>query len=332
MDVADACADLRRRLTLCERNTAGRCADTAKACDKKREELQSCQRQSATQEATPATSSSLTAPATTATPSATATTVDRNGRKYSLLTDGAVLIDDSSVTKALPPPPDLPPLKGPPSCGLDHCVAVTAAFEAISWATSKAASRFGQLGWQQDGSNNAMLPIYTPRRIVLPGRSDDEQPIVDAAAGDAHTALVDADGGLWLCGSDRWTQLGQDNFWAKGHIWQREPCRVPSLAQKGVRVRSVALGADHSLALDDHGQVWAFGFGQHGQCFGEARRPFTSMPAISAALSTSGTGTGAAAAVQKIWARGHCSCALLARDGGGKEWKCVGRCEGAKPG
>ena len=252
--------------------------------------------------------------------------LDRNGRRYTVCrADGRVMIDDVNATRPLPPPPDLPPLSAPPSCGLDHCVAVEKSLgAAISWATSKAAARFGQLGWPAGDaptrSGDESVPLYTPRRIVLPSRPDEK--IVDATAGDAHTGLVDASGGLWLCGSDRWTQLGQDRFWAKGHIWQREPRQVPSLAQNNVRVKATALGADHSLALDEDGRVWAFGYGQHGQLFGESRRPFTSAPAVSAALSSTPSGGDG---VTKIWARGNCSCALGRAAGLG--WKCIGRCE-----
>ena len=48
---------------------------------------------------------------------------------------------------------------------------------------------------------------------------------------------------------------------------------------------SAACGSDHTLALDVEGRVWAFGRGEHGQCFGEHTRPFTAAPTVSAALT-----------------------------------------------
>ena len=88
--------------------------------------------------------------------------------------------------------------------------------------------------------------------------------VVRAAAGDNHSAFVDEAGGLWLCGVDRWTQLGQDLLWTKGASWQRTPKAVPSLRGKASIVEA-ACGSDHTVALDSAGKVWAFGRGEHGQ-------------------------------------------------------------------
>lgn len=139
--------------------------------------------------------------------------------------------------------------------------------------------------------------------------------VASAAAGDAHSAIVTEGGGLWLCGSDRWTQLGLEKFWSKGHVWQRTPQLCGSLRERGVHVVSAACGSDHTLALDDGGRVWAFGRGEHGQLF-EGSRPFTSPPQVSAALSSSGDGAGG------ILAFGNCSCARRVEG----LWKCIGSC------
>jgi len=58
---------------------------------------------------------------------------------------------------------------------------------------------------------------------------------------------------------------------------------VPALSN--VRVVDVACGADHTVALDSHNNVWAWGRGEHGQLFGSTNRPFTAPPTMAAKLS-----------------------------------------------
>ena len=188
---------------------------------------------------------------------------------------------------------------------------------AYSWAKSKEALRFGQLGWNK--SDRTSTALLDARRVALPEGAGKP---VGVAAGDLHTAIVDDGGSLWLCGSDRWLQLGQEAFWSKGRVWQREPSLVQSLARSGVRVVEAACGADHTVALDDAGRVWAFGRGEHGQLFGSERKPFTSPPAVSQALTT-GDGKGGKEGARAVWANGNCSCALAAATG---LWRCVGDC------
>lgn len=158
--------------------------------------------------------------------------------------------------------------------------------------------------------------------MAMPAAADR---VVHASAGDAHTALVDASGALWLCGSDRWLQLGQEQLWAKGTVWKRTP--VPVASVRAVRMVQAACGADHTIALDDSGRVWAFGRGEHGQLFGAAKRPFTSPPSVSPALSSPSHATGEAAAstpVAHVTAAGNCSCVY---SGAGELLRCVGRCK-----
>ena len=233
---------------------------------------------------------------------------DANGRTYIAHPGGSTEIDDSAASSPLPLL-RLPRLRGPPSCGLSHCVAVTAALEAISWATHKRdGGKFGQLG---HGAGATAAESYEVRRVAMPAEA---APIAVAAAGDQHSAFVDADGAVWACGLDRWTQLGQPALWSKGAVWHKTPRKVAAL--DGTRIVDVDCGSDHTIALDEQRRVWAWGRGEHGQLFGPENRPFTAQPTVSRALS----GDGAAAIV----ARGDCSCAASAAAGA---LRCVGRCD-----
>ena len=196
-----------------------------------------------------------------------------------------------------------------PSCGLGHCLALGLAGEVFSWATSREGHRFGQLGHAEDKTG----ALYKPRRIELP----DGAAASTVSAGAMHSAVVDEHKRLWVFGSDRWTQLGQNVLWKKGAVWQRTPVQVGGeLAAE--RVVDAACGRDHTLALTEGGQVWAFGTGQDGQLFGAADKQFTAAPRVSRPL----TGPHGAA---KVAATEHCSCALATAAGAGK-LTCIGTC------
>lgn len=252
---------------------------------------------------------------------------DSNGRAYHLTTDGTVSVSDAGAKKALPPiEPALPKLDAL-SCGASHCVAVARALgRAYSWATDATGNRFGQLGI---ASAERAVP-YALRHVAMP--EGPGRVVVGVAAGDCHSAFVTEAGELYVCGSDRWLQLGQPVLWSQGKVWQREPTIVPKLGEE-TRVVSAACGSDHTLALDVEGRVWAFGRGEHGQCFGEHTRPFTAAPTVSAALSNLHAGESKGESkhhhirnrVAGIFARGNCSCIT---DEMGSLVRCIGQCRG----
>ena len=236
--------------------------------------------------------------------------IDCNGRRYEVDRDGNVRVDDSCTTAPLPDI-RLPRLKSLPRCGAGHCLAVAAdGGQAISWATNRVGHRFGQLGQQERDSN-----LYDPKRVELPGGIE----VAVVAAGENHSAVVDENGGLWMFGCDRWLQLGQNVLWKNGAVWRRTPTRVGG-ELAGKHVVDAACGRDHSLALTADGRVFAWGRGEHGQCFGSSRRPFTSPPTVSSTLSQRGS-------VTRVAAHNNCSVSLAAAgpDASRAEW--IGQCK-----
>ena len=121
---------------------------------------------------------------------------DANGRRYSISTDGSLSVDSQPLS---------PPLRvsSLPSCGTSHCMALSRAGEVFSWATGRDSNRFGQLGW---GTTASDVDLYSPRRVELPRGAS----ATAVAAGACHSAVIDEDKRLWIFGSDRWLQLGQD--------------------------------------------------------------------------------------------------------------------------
>ena len=78
-----------------------------------------------------------------------------------------------------------------------------------------------------------------------------------AAAGSLHSLLLDRDGAVWSCGAGWEGPLGHGD-----EATVPVPRRISSLA---VAVQSIAAGAAHSLAVCSGGQVYAWGWGRHGQ-------------------------------------------------------------------
>lgn len=225
----------------------------------------------------------------------------------------------------------LPPLQSAAVCGEAHCLAVSVCGRAYSWATARSGNRFGQLGLGDSSCSEQARAVAMPANVR----------VVQAAAGDNHSALLDSQGGVWLFGCDRWTQLGQNLLWKKGAVWQRTPVHVggalsragsqysepsesgaqtsaQSGAQTGTQLIQVACGADHSLAVASDGNVWAWGRGEHGQLFGSSDRPFTAAPRRSGALEGEHGADAVAAA-------GNCSCARSRGDA--RAIRCVGQCD-----
>ncbi|MFN8537525.1 MAG: hypothetical protein U0232_08630 [Thermomicrobiales bacterium] len=111
------------------------------------------------------------------------------------------------------------------------------------------------------GGGSYPLQVETPNKV---GGLGDVKAIV---AGADHSLALDADGAVWAWGANQYGQLGvatgKDcggntlNAVACSHI----PRRVPGLGP----VRTVAAGANHSLALGTDGSVWTWGWNQSGQ-------------------------------------------------------------------
>ena len=185
-----------------------------------------------------------------------------------------------------------------------------------TYAVRKSGNRFGQLC---NGRTSRIEALY--EKLVVAAN------VKVAAAGggkDAgHTIYATKEGDVYACGCDRWQQLGlgapsagsAGYTWKGGKIWQKSPQKVDAL--KHATIVDVAAGADHSLALSDAGDVYAFGRGDDGQLTGRDRgRPFVSPPLKCAALSPA----------VAVAAQDACSCSFSEKAG---QQVCIGRCSPA---
>lgn len=171
--------------------------------------------------------------------------------------------------------PDFPPLGARvvdlASC-MGHVVAVLSNGEAWGWGSG----RKGQLG------EPANAAVCSPRRIEGVGFN-----VIKAVCGREFTCLFGAPetGEMVVLGSDKWGVRSQapgsvvgwkdvGAGWSSVFVlkedgallsWGRNDHR--QLAREDVgRVRSIAVGSEHTLALTEDGDVMAWGWGEHGNC------------------------------------------------------------------
>ncbi|KFM74797.1 X-linked retinitis pigmentosa GTPase regulator, partial [Stegodyphus mimosarum] len=98
-----------------------------------------------------------------------------------------------------------------------------------------------------------------------------DDPILQIACGDEHTALLTASGRLFTFGNNEWGQLGH------GHT---KTVTKPSFVKvlKGERATVVACGRSHTLVATDGGHVYAFGSNSEGQLGSADEQPVHTSP------------------------------------------------------
>lgn len=169
---------------------------------------------------------------------------------------GSTTGNGSDMPNPTPAPLVLPGASGPVSeiaAGEDHSLAVTSTGQLFAFGSN----RFGQLG-NLTGSGTE-LANATPLRVSLPGASG---PVVQVAAGFAHSLALTSTGQLYAFGSNEFGQLGSASN--SGTTNPTPPTRVVLPGATGP-VSQIAAGAFHSLALTSTGQLYAFGQNSSGQ-------------------------------------------------------------------
>jgi hypothetical protein len=84
--------------------------------------------------------------------------------------------------------------------------------------------------------------------------------VVAVSAGGNHSLALTESGDVYACGDNTYGQLGQSNSPVYSAIWLK-------IYFQGLtnRIVSVVAGADHNLAVDKDGGVWAWGRNNYGQ-------------------------------------------------------------------
>ncbi|KAG8252878.1 putative E3 ubiquitin-protein ligase herc1 [Homalodisca vitripennis] len=156
---------------------------------------------------------------------------------------------------------------GQVACGLNHTVCVAANGAAV-WAFGDGDN--GKLGL----GHNTTKGI--PQRVeALCGES-----VRRVHCGTQFTVFLTSDGRVFTCGIDR--LIGQPESRARGHL---KPQQIMTLS--GKVVESVAVGAEHVLALTASGEVWGWGNNSDNQ-LGLGLTPIVRQPQIIQALTAKG--------------------------------------------
>ncbi len=136
--------------------------------------------------------------------------------------------------------------------------------QVYSWGSNY----YGQLG---DGTtNNKKKPENITYNIPL--TSDDK--IKQLAIGNNHTMILTENGKIYTCGRNSYGQLGNDDFSNKAI--PIELTNKISLSSKD-KVVQISVGFYHSVALTELGQVYSWGYNNHGQ-LGDGTTTLSSQP------------------------------------------------------
>jgi alpha-tubulin suppressor-like RCC1 family protein len=146
------------------------------------------------------------------------------------------------------------------SAGFDHSMMITTVGEVYTWGSNAAR----QLGYPAVDRN------LTPRKVT----ALDHVTAASGVAGDSVTMIVDTLGRLWVWGLNAQGQLGIGS----SEPFIAEPTRVAG-ALADLRIRQVAVGLMHTLAVTDDGSVYAWGSNNFGQ-LGKGDRLPTTVPVL----------------------------------------------------
>lgn len=136
--------------------------------------------------------------------------------------------------------------------GANHCSTAGADGKIYTWGNNSS----GQLG---DGTYNGSKTLKDVSDKI--GKR-----IISLANGEKHTLALASDGTVYAWGSGKYGQLGNGTFYNVADSPSGEPTPVlVEGALKGVEVRAIAAGANHSMAIDWDGNVYTWGYGLDGQ-------------------------------------------------------------------
>ena len=121
----------------------------------------------------------------------------------------------------------------------------------------------GQLGLGVSGKGKTRPhPLVSPPISGFDGRR-----VVEISAGSLHSTAVDEAGGLWTWGHGEGGRLGLGLGCFSRHqghnVVRSRPCRVMLLSRE--RIVHANAGGEHTLAVTDQGQLYAWGVNKHGQ-------------------------------------------------------------------
>ena len=202
--------------------------------------------------------------------------IDKNGKVYAWGINYAGQLGDGTTTMANIPIciSDIPtnPLNRVKikeiSAGDSHTVAIDEDGKVYAWG----ANVRGQLG---DGTNNrSNIPI------CISDIATNLVNIKEISAGEDHTVAIDEDGKVYAWGDNDWGQLG-DGTNNRSNI----PICISDIATNLVNIKAISAGGDHTVAIDENGKVYAWGYNGNGQ-LGDGTNNRSYIPICISDIST----------------------------------------------
>lgn len=138
-----------------------------------------------------------------------------------------------------------------------HCFAITQDKKVLTWGLNQ----FGQCGISSELEDGSIVPVPTEVQSLS------DKNIVQIAAGEHHTLALSEDGSLYTFGRYDMFEIGiaKDNLpeetFKDAHGKPRS-VPVPTKLTNIPKMRSIAVGSHHSLAISEDGVVYSWGFGE----------------------------------------------------------------------
>ena len=99
----------------------------------------------------------------------------------------------------------------------------------------------------------------------------DDKCIVKISVGHKHTLFLDNNGIIWVSGGDKFSVvLGLDDIEYTGIY---SPVAIPYFVNNGIKIKDIASGIGHNLAVDINGRLYSWGMNACGPCGVGHRKP-----------------------------------------------------------
>ena len=174
---------------------------------------------------------------------ATSTAIDKNGRAWSWGLSNYGQLGDNSTTSRVTPVSVLGATKTFCQISLNsHIVAIDKNGQAWGWGNNN----FGQLG--DDSITNRCTPVSVGGLPKI---------FCQISVAGNHTIAIDNRGFVWTWGINGQGQLGDNSITSR-----RTPVQVAGLPKNFCQI---AGGSNHTVAIDNAGQAWGWGYNIAGQ-------------------------------------------------------------------
>ncbi len=141
------------------------------------------------------------------------------------------------------------------SAGVDYTIAIDENDNLWAWGNNK----YGKLGIES-----------TTLKSIIPTKLRTEVKFKKISAGQYHSLAIDENGDIWGWGYNNHGQLG---FVSTGSNYENKPIKI----ETEVKFKEIVAGQYHSLAIDESGNLWSWGYNNNGQ-LGDGSETKRSIP------------------------------------------------------